>query len=150
MPALLASALIYNKDVRYFSLEEAEAKIPRLEEIFGRVIGLQEQVQRKAASYHRLEKNQISNPVDVLIAKGQVDFLVSQIKETLREVVDMGAVPKGLDPYLVDFPAKVEDRDIFLCWRFGEKFISYHHNLEEGYKSRKLLPINITASKFED
>lgn len=136
--------------MRYFSLEEAEAKIPRLEEIFGRVVGLKEQVQKKAASYHHLEKNKISNPVDVLIAKGQADFLVSQIKETLHEVVDMGAVPKGLDPYLVDFPTKVGEDDVFLCWRFGEKFISYYHSLEEGFNNRKFLPINIAANKFND
>ena len=54
--------------------------------------------------------------------------------------MDLGAVPKGLEPALVDFPATVAEKDAFLCWKYGEKNITAYHCVEGGFSSRQPLP----------
>ena len=51
----------------------------------------------------------------------------------------LGAIVKDPDSGLVDFPARVEDEEAFLCWRMGEDEIAYWHGLEEGFAGRKPL-----------
>ena len=51
----------------------------------------------------------------------------------------LGAVVKDLDAGLVDFPARVEGEDAFLCWRLGEDEIAYWHGPDEGFAGRKPL-----------
>ncbi|GEM_PF-4840757 len=136
--------------MRYFALEEAESVIPKLEEIYGRVITLQDNLQKKIQNFNRLEKTQTADPVSLVLGRSQIDFLASQIQDEMRQVADLGAIPKGLDPYLVDFLGKVRGQDVYFCWKFGEKFISYCHGLEEGYTSRQMIPIELDAPKFKD
>ena len=40
---------------------------------------------------------------------------------------------------LVDFPCLMNDREVNLCWRFGETKINFWHGLDEGYTGRKPL-----------
>ena len=51
----------------------------------------------------------------------------------------LGAVVKDPDSGLVDFPARVEGEEAFLCWRLGEDEIAYWHGLDEGFAGRKPL-----------
>jgi hypothetical protein len=51
----------------------------------------------------------------------------------------LGAVVKDPDAGLVDFPARVQGEEAFLCWRLGEDEIAYWHGLEEGFAGRKPL-----------
>jgi hypothetical protein len=55
---------------------------------------------------------------------------------------DALAQPKGLDPALVDFPHRLAGADVVLCWKLGEKKITYYHGNEEGFAGRKALPKN--------
>jgi hypothetical protein len=46
---------------------------------------------------------------------------------------------KDLDRGLVDFPAFVDGREVFLCWEHGEDDIEYWHDLETGFAGRERL-----------
>ena len=59
-----------------------------------------------------------------------------------REVEGLNA--KGIvlrDPEsgLVDFPAKREGREVFLCWRLGEDRVAFWHGPESGFAGRRPL-----------
>ena len=41
---------------------------------------------------------------------------------------------------LVDFPARINNKIVFLCWRSDEVSIQYYHEIEAGYAGRKKLP----------
>lgn len=51
----------------------------------------------------------------------------------------MGIVVRDLAIGLVDFPARWENQDFFLCWRMEEEQVSYWHGLAEGFRGRKPL-----------
>ncbi len=47
---------------------------------------------------------------------------------------------RDIDRGLVDFPALVDGREIYLCWELGEDEVAYWHELESGYGGR--LPLD--------
>jgi hypothetical protein len=40
---------------------------------------------------------------------------------------------------LVDFPAVMEGREAYLCWRLGEEDVAHWHFPEEGFPGRRPL-----------
>jgi hypothetical protein len=124
--------------MKRFSVDEAEALIPEIEAVFEAVAALVRQAQAKAEEAGRLEEGD-AGAAETALAKSQVRFLTAQIEERLQSIVELGALPKGLEPPLVDFPSTVEGRDVFLCWARGESSIDWYHGVEEGFSSRKRL-----------
>jgi hypothetical protein len=64
---------------------------------------------------------------------------VAAIEETLGEVHRHGLQIKDLGRGLVDFPALVGGREVFLCWEEGEEDVEYWHDLDAGYRGREPL-----------
>src|SRR5262249_52880238 len=46
---------------------------------------------------------------------------------------------KDLDRGLIDFPAIIGGREVFLCWEQDEEDIEYWHDLDTGYAGRERL-----------
>lgn len=126
--------------MRTFTLEQAEALIPELEKIFDAVAELAAQAQIRAEQVVKLEQAQPDAAADIALARSQVKFITGQMEAKLQSILDMGAVPKGLEPALVDFPSLLDGEEIFLCWKLGEKKITAYHGPEDGFSGRKPLP----------
>ncbi len=123
-----------NPTQRYFTLAEAESLIPKLERLMSEARILKTRAETKARQGATTE-----SPVEAALAQGQVDFLITQIDECLRGIIEMGVVPKDLDNGLVDFPSRWDGREVYLCWKLGEGHISHWHGLTEGFQGRKPL-----------
>lgn len=119
---------------RYFTLEEAQALLPQLEKIMTAVRDLKSQIDNKISGWQEQAPKKAS---DTALAKGQVDFLVSEINRQLQAVQSLGCLAKDLDTGLIDFPARIEGKEAYLCWKFGEKQIAFWHGLTEGFQGRK-------------
>jgi len=126
--------------VKLFTIEEAEALIPELEKIFDAIAELAAQAHAKSQKVSKLEGSKPDAAAEIALARSQTQFLTGQIETKLQGIIDLGAVPKGLDPALVDFPARVEGQEAFLCWKLGEKRISHFHGVDDGFAGRKPLP----------
>jgi hypothetical protein len=126
--------------VRYFTLRQAEELIPALKEIFGVVMDLAQQAKAKAEKVQALSVSSVSNAAETALARSQMEFLAREIDRQIQKIADLGVVPKGIEPPLVDFPARIGGREVYLCWKFGESKISFYHGLDEGFSGRKPLP----------
>lgn len=131
--------------MRYFTIREAEALIGDLEEIFSRALALRNQAEKKAESVRALEESD-QDPARAALERGQLQFLAKAVNACLGQVAALGAVPKGLDPALVDFPHRLSGKEVYLCWRAGEKAITHYHGVEDGVAGRKALPGKRAAS----
>jgi hypothetical protein len=60
----------------------------------------------------------------------RIDTLVHQIQAT-------GAIFKDINLGLLDFPALKDDREVYLCWKYGEGEIAYWHDIDAGYAGRQ-------------
>jgi hypothetical protein len=58
-------------------------------------------------------------------------------KDALAEIDAIGVQVKALDMGLLDFPCKVENDIVLLCWKAGETEITHWHGIEEGFRGRK-------------
>jgi len=129
----------------YFTVEEAERLIPKMEMI---VTSMMEH--RKAAllieeelssMQERIHDGESVTASELVNKRTELDFIIQIIQESLEEIESLGAQPKDLDLGLVDFPALVDGEEVLLCWKFGEKSIRFYHGLTDGYAGRK--PIKI-------
>jgi hypothetical protein len=63
--------------------------------------------------------------------------LESSIAAAVEKIHSTGCVVKDLDVGLLDFPARLNDEDIYYCWRVGEDRIRFYHRQDEGFAGRK-------------
>ena len=67
------------------------------------------------------------------------DHLATSIKTALERIQATGCVVKDLDVGLLDFPALIDNEEVYLCWRLGEDRIRFWHRQDEGFAGRKPL-----------
>ena len=63
--------------------------------------------------------------------------LTETFKSALHQILETGCVIKDLDVGLLDFPAIIDNQDVYLCWKLGEDRIRFYHRQDEGFASRK-------------
>ena len=66
--------------------------------------------------------------------------LAETLKTTLKRILETGCIVKDLDIGLLDFPAIIDNQDVYLCWKLGEDRIRFYHRQDEGFAGRK--PLN--------
>ena len=76
---------------------------------------------------------------DAARLRGERDHLVRVIQSALEQIQATGCVVKDLEVGLLDFPAMLNNQEVFLCWRIGEDRIRFYHKVDEGFAGRKLL-----------
>jgi len=67
------------------------------------------------------------------------DRLAESLKSALERIQATGCLIKDLDIGLLDFPAIINNEEVFLCWRLGEERIRFWHRQDEGFAGRKPL-----------
>ena len=64
---------------------------------------------------------------------------LSRMQVVLAEFQHRHIFIKDLSRGLVDFPALIGNREVFLCWEADEDDIEFWHDLESGYTGRERL-----------
>jgi hypothetical protein len=62
-----------------------------------------------------------------------------EVRSILGALEEAGIVIKDIDRGLIDFPAIIDGREVFLCWEMGEDEVAFWHDLESGYGGRRPL-----------
>ena len=65
--------------------------------------------------------------------------LLADIKDVLRKFHDREIQIKDLARGLIDFPALIGGREVFLCWEKDEEDIEFWHDIDSGYAGRERL-----------
>jgi hypothetical protein len=65
--------------------------------------------------------------------------LAEMMRTALTHILESGCIIKDLDTGLLDFPSRINDEDVYLCWRLGEDRIRFYHRQDEGFAGRKPL-----------
>ena len=132
-----------DEESKYFSLTEAERLRTKLEPILieamesrrkmsdvdDEIGALAEKISRSgglSVSYERAAKRRLDR-----------NQLEQGIQSALERIIETGCVVKDLDVGLLDFPARIDDQDVYLCWKLGEDRIRFYHRQDEGFSGRK-------------
>ncbi|MGA2900536.1 MAG: DUF2203 domain-containing protein [Candidatus Acidiferrales bacterium] len=132
-----------DEESKYFSLTEAERLRAQLEPVLieamesRRKLGeaeeqlnaLAERIQRSGGLLISYEKT----------ARMRLDRNRSEeaVRSALEQIQATGCVVKDLDVGLLDFPARINNQEVYLCWRLGEDRIRFYHRQDEGFSARK-------------
>jgi hypothetical protein len=65
--------------------------------------------------------------------------LAETLKSSLNRILETGCLIKDLEVGLLDFPALINNEEVYLCWRLGEDRIRFYHRQDEGFSGRKPL-----------
>jgi hypothetical protein len=121
---------------KHYTLEEARALLPQIRLWLKRLIDL------------RAELEQQDNRLKAILEPGrdvggtEVNRWVrtiAAIKEQLLEFHRREIQIKDLERGLIDFPALVAGKEVFLCWEQDEEDIEFWHDLDSGYAGRERL-----------
>lgn len=118
-------------ETKYFTPEEAEKTLPLVRQIVQDIIS--------TAREMRLLADEIDGKVEDDPA---VQKLADNINGYMHELEEIGCLYKdwNFTHGLVDFPAIIDGKEVFLCWRADEDNILFYHETDKGFSERKLLP----------
>ncbi|QKS71286.1 DUF2203 domain-containing protein [Paenalkalicoccus suaedae] len=128
---------------KYFTVEQANRLIPIVETEIAELKKIQNEFDEKWSAYHQVKENHqqhVQTETESMFKlECQLEFIELQAQLHVKNIQDTGAQLKGIEPGLVDFPSFKEKEEILLCWREGEKEITFYHNKKDGFAGRKPL-----------
>jgi hypothetical protein len=69
----------------------------------------------------------------------QVGEAFLEVRRLLLALEEASIVVRDIDRGLIDFPAILDGREVYLCWELGEDEVGFWHDLESGYRGRQPL-----------
>ena len=122
---------------KHYTVEEAREMLPQIRKSLDEL------------NRHRRRVTQLDQRLGQLLAVGDDlggesvnDWIknLSGIQKNLAWFQKREIQVKDLDRGLVDFPAIMGGKEVFLCWEQDEEDIEFWHDLDTGYAGRERLP----------
>jgi len=131
--------------MKTFTLEEAQSLLPVVESLLKRALEgkrAAQEVENQISELGRRIYLTGGMRVDVAAVskqRAEMEEHLQRVRESVAEIDSIGVQVKDLDTGLLDFPCKVDDQVVLLCWRMGESAIEHWHTVDDGFKGRKPL-----------
>jgi hypothetical protein len=118
---------VFTADDADRELDELRARLPRLRDARRRLIASSERI----TSAVRADGGGVEGS----------DWFRAQeeLKAELLWLADRGILLRDPETGLVDFPATIDGRRVFLCWRLGEERVAWYHEQQTGFTGRRPL-----------
>ena len=131
--------------MKTFTIEEAQSLLPVLESLLKRAIeGKQTAVQVVSGLAELARRIYVSGGMSVDVSgvarqRAEMEAHLQRVRESLAEIDSIGVQVKDIDGGLLDFPCRLDDQVVLLCWRMGEASIEHWHTMESGFQGRQPL-----------
>jgi len=76
---------------------------------------------------------------DLRLTRLRMQGLIDQMAAGVARIDALGLTLRDIEHGLVDFPALVSGRPVWLCWQRGETAIDWWHGLDSGFSGRRPL-----------
>jgi hypothetical protein len=129
--------------MKTFTLDEAQSLLPVLESLLKRAIAGKQEAEAVEENLGELSRRiYLSGGMKVDVAsvvrqRAEMEAHLERVRETLAEIDAIGVQVKDLESGLLDFPFRLDEEVVLLCWRMGETSIEHWHTLESGFKGRQ-------------
>jgi hypothetical protein len=121
---------------RHFTKEEANALLPQLRALLSQLREAKDELTDTDAHEALSEAAPTNGGGD---QGRQVGIAFLEVRRLLETLEEGGLVLRDIDRGLIDFPALIDGREVYLCWELGEDEVGYWHDLEGGYGGREPL-----------
>ena len=143
---------------RFFSIDAANAAIPELRTILetlrderSQLIALRDEFARETARETAQTPGEATPQPpaddDDAAADGEerrrirlrMQGVIDQMQAGVARIDELGVTLREIETGLIDFPALVSGRQVWLCWRLGEGDVEWWHELSDGFGGRQPL-----------
>jgi hypothetical protein len=140
---------------RFYDLDDANARLPELRAILGalrdqrgELIRLRDQVLERQeaveagggrAAETSGESGDAASDDELRLIRLRMQGVIDQMQAGVARIDELGITLRDIETGLVDFPALVSGRQVWLCWRLGEDAIDWWHELTTGVAGRRPL-----------
>ncbi|MGA2674223.1 MAG: DUF2203 domain-containing protein [Terracidiphilus sp.] len=129
--------------MKTFTLEEAQSLLPVLESLLKRAIEGKQSAEEADSGLSELSRRiYLSGGMKVDVVKvsklrAEMESHLRLVRESIAEIDSIGVQVKDLEAGLLDFPCRLDDQVVLLCWRMGESAIEHWHTVESGFRDRQ-------------
>ena len=129
---------------RFYAIDEANAALPDLERILGALreqrIELIELRDQAVAVTPPDDESPTDEAAEKLrLVRLRMQGLIDQMQAGVARLVELDITLRDISTGLIDFPALLSGRPIWLCWRLGEGDVAHWHKRDQGYEDRQPL-----------
>lgn len=128
---------------RYYAIDEANAALPDVDRI---LTALRDQRSELVALRDRAlmltpddGEPTAMDAEEMRLIRLKMQGLIDQMQAGVARLVEAEITLRDIPTGLIDFPALVNGRPIWLCWRLGEPEVGHWHSHDEGFGSRRPL-----------
>lgn len=116
---------------RYFTPEEAHKTLPLVRKIVDDILNTSREIRLLT-----------EDKDGVIESDPEVKKMVNDLNGFMAELEEIGCFYKdwNFSIGLVDFPAIIDGKEVFLCWRSDEENIQFYHEIDKGYAGRRPIP----------
>lgn len=129
--------------MKTFTFDEAQSLLPVLESLLKRAIESKQAGETVEAGLSALaQRIYVAGGMHVDVAavakqRAEVEAHTQRVREMVAEIDAIGVQVKDLDSGLLDFPFRLDEEIVLLCWKMGEPTIEHWHTLEAGFQGRQ-------------
>jgi hypothetical protein len=129
--------------MKTFTLDEAQSLLPVLESLLKRALEAKQAAEEVDAELTGMVRRiYLAGGMRVDVTKiasqrAELEKHLQLVRESIAEIDSIGVQVKDLDAGLLDFPCRMEDQVVLLCWRMGEPAIEHWHTTDTGFKDRQ-------------
>lgn len=132
---------------RFYDIDAANALVPELAGVAGRLrdhraelIALRDEAHaRQAAGVPEGRSTDTGQDLEIRRIDLRMRGIVDQMQAEVMWLVDRSIELRDIETGLLDLPALVAGRQVWLCWRLGEDEIGSWHELTTGFAGRRPL-----------
>ena len=115
--------------MKYFTVEEANALLPKLKPLMKQLLNRRARASRLAQQQGHLLGDYRSNVGSADLSTLTQDFVA--IDRLIAHIQAYGVIIKDVNGGLLDFLSERNGRDVYLCWKYGEDKIEFYHRLQQ-------------------
>jgi len=120
---------------KLFTVEEANALLPKLQELLLDVGRHRDELREKAPHMEPILTAAATNGGGRVGSEYGVEAYNFYL--AIERIREEGVILKDLEMGLVDFPHERDGRVVFLCWHPSEDRVEYWHDTNTGYSGRE-------------
>ena len=120
---------------QFFTLAEANQALETIRPLMEEVQAIRQKVlEKQPEAWPAIEKS-AGNGGNRALSNMVQDF--AKFDALIHQIQNTGAQIKDINTGLLDFSARKDGREVYLCWQYGEQEIAFWHEVEAGFAGRQ-------------
>lgn len=133
--------------LNFYTPKQANSILPQIKLKFINLLEIRKKIIKVQNELNDIVKEDSSMEI-FFNKKNELNHLVASLYKEIENIESNGILIKSFDEGLLDFPSLRFEKEVWLCWKYGEDKIKFWHHKNEGFLGRK--PLSIKGTYNED